>query len=172
VREGVVPDNPAGADLLVRGVRDVPAQHVVQQDTQGPHCQAGGEVLSLQDPLRWTVHTSSPELLEYFIWLLLVVVFTPRAEVYQLGVEGVQINEDVLVLDVSVQDSRVSAVDHSLNNITKHGAGKMFRERPLLRYKVKKVLAIYFLHDNVIAVCVINVVQYSDDTGNMLYLLH
>jgi len=167
-----VPGQAAGADLLVCGVGDVPAQHVVQEDTQGPHSQAGGLVFSLQNPLGRTVHSSSSELLEYSVWLLLVVVFTPRTEVDQLGVEGVQINEDVLVLDVSVEDPRVPAVDHSLNNITKHGAGKMFRERPLLRYKVKKVFAIYFLHDNVIAMSVINVVQDPDHPGNVLHLLH
>ena len=33
----VMPVELGGADLLVGGVGDVAAEHVVQQDTQGPH---------------------------------------------------------------------------------------------------------------------------------------
>jgi len=99
-----VPGQPAVTDLLVGGVGNVPTQHVVQQDAQGPHSQTGGLVLSLQDPLWWAVHSSAPELLENSVWLVLVVMMTPGAEVNQLGVECVQIHEDILVLDVSVED--------------------------------------------------------------------
>ena len=166
------PDQVALADLPVCGVGNVPAQHVVEQDTQWPDCQTGGPVLSLQDPLWWAVDSGASELLEYSVWLILVIVLTPGPEVNQLGVEGVQVHEDVLVLDVPVQDPAVSAVDHSLNNITEHFAGKSFRQRPLLGYKIKKVLAINSLHNNVIAVRVINVVQDPDHTGDILYLLH
>ena len=86
------PEQVAGADLLVRGVGDVPAQHVVQQDTQRPDGQFVRLVFPIQDPLRWTVHTSSTELLKYFIWVFMVVVFTPGAEVNQLDVVGLHIH--------------------------------------------------------------------------------
>ena len=71
------PEQFARADLLVRGVGDVPAQHVVQQDTQRPHRQWARLVFTVQDPLWWTVHTSSTKLFKYFVWVFMIVVFTP-----------------------------------------------------------------------------------------------
>ena len=80
------PNQLARADLLVCGVGDVPAQHVVQQHAQGPHRQRVSLVFSIQDPLWWTVDPSSTELRKYFVWFFMMVVFTPGAEVNQLDV--------------------------------------------------------------------------------------
>ena len=38
--ELAVPYQLSVTDLLVSGVGDVPTQHVVQQDAQGPYCEA------------------------------------------------------------------------------------------------------------------------------------
>lgn len=167
-----VPDQLPGADLLVCGVGDVPAQHVVEQDAQGPDSQTRGLVFSVQDPLRWAVDTSTTELFEHFIWIFLVIMLTPGTEVYQLGVVSVEVHEDVFVLDVSVEDAAVSAVDDSGDNLTEHVSGKIFRERPVLGYKIEQVLAMYFLHDNVITICVVNIVQDLDHALHVLNLLH
>jgi len=153
-----VPDQLAGADLPVSGVGNVPAQHVVEEDAQGPDGQTRGLIFSLQDPLGRTVDPSTAELFEHFVRLFLVVVLTPGPEVNQLGVEGVEVHENVLVLDVPVEDSAVSAVDDSLDNITEHVAGELFWERSVLGYKIEEVLAVYSLHDDVIIICVVNIV--------------
>jgi len=167
-----VPDQLPGADLLVCGVGDVPAQHIVEQDAQGPDSETRGLVFPLQDPLWWTVDPSPTELFEHFIWLLLVIMLTPGTEVNQLDVVGVHVHENVFVLDVPVEDAAVSAVDDSLDNLTEHVLGKMFRERSVLGYKIEQVLAMYFLHDNVITICVVNIIQDLDDALHILNLLH
>jgi len=167
-----VPDQLTGADLPVSGVGNVPAEHVVEEDAEGPDGQTRGLIFSVQDPFWRTVDPCTAELFENFVWLFLVVMLTPGPEVDQLDVEGVEVHENILVLDVPVEDAAVSAVDDSLDNITEHVAGELFRERPVLGYEIEEVLAVYFLHDDVITICVVNIVQDLDHALNILDLLH
>ena len=121
------PDQARPADLVVGGEGDVSTQHVVQEDSQGPHRELVRLVFPRQDPLRRTVDTSTAKLLKYFVWFFMIVVFTPGTEVNQLDVVGLHVHENVLVLDVPVEDPGVSALDHSLDNLTKHSTGKVLR---------------------------------------------
>lgn len=80
----VVPVHLAVADLLVIGVGDVAAEHVVQQDAQGPDGQTVRCVLSLLDPLWRRIDSGAAELPKHFVLLGPVIVETARAKVNQL----------------------------------------------------------------------------------------
>ena len=71
-----VPGELAGAGVPVAGEGDVAAEHVIEEDTQGPDCQFVCLVFAVQDPLWRTVDSSSPELRKYFIWFFTMVVLT------------------------------------------------------------------------------------------------
>jgi len=101
-----------------------------------------------------------------------MVVFTAGPEVNKLDVEALQIHQNVLVLDVPVENPGVSALDHGLNNLTEHSLGKVLWQRPFIGYKIEQVLAINFLHHNVIAFCIVDIIQDFYDTFNIFNLLH
>lgn len=46
-------------DLLIMFKWDVPTHHVIQQDTQGPHCGRAPVIAMVFDPLWRAVHSSA-----------------------------------------------------------------------------------------------------------------
>ena len=88
----VMPVDLGGADLLVGSVGDVATEHVVQQDTQGPHRQAVSSIFSQLNPFRRRVDSGASELSKDFILLCLIIVEASGAKVNQLCLHGVHVH--------------------------------------------------------------------------------
>ena len=72
-----------------------------------------------------------------------------RAKVDELELEGPEVDQEVLVLDVAVDDPLAVAGDHGLDHLPEEVPGHLLLEHPLLRDEVKEVLAgLRPLHDN------------------------
>jgi len=93
--------------VLVLLERDVPADHVVEEDAQGPHGEGVGRVTSETDPLRRGIHARPVK-----VGVVRLLEEGARAEVDELESSSGEINEDVLVLDVAVDDAVAVTGDH------------------------------------------------------------
>lgn len=94
-------------DLSIVLERDVTAGHVVEEDTQGPHREAVGVVSSVLYPLRRSVHVGTIK-----GGVDIVLENSSRPEIYQSNVFCFFIYDDVLIFNVSVNDSTKVALDH------------------------------------------------------------
>ena len=88
-----VPDQLTGADLLVSLERNVSVEHVVEEDSQAPDCQPIPRVLLQHRPLWRGVDSGALE-------LRVDQGMGPaaRAEVYQLGLPGLEIYQHIFIL--------------------------------------------------------------------------
>ena len=99
-------------DLFVRLEGDVATDHVEEEDAQGPD---GGElpvVSVVSDPLWRGVHPGTVE-----VGVGAVPQLSSGPEVNQLQLQSFQVNEEIFVLDVSVNDSVPVASEDSFNNL-------------------------------------------------------
>ena len=88
----------------------------------------------------------------------------PRAEVYELDLVSLEINEDVLVLHISVDHTLCLAILYRLQNLSEQVAGRALAHYALLCDVIKQVdVLLRPLHDNVEVVGVLKVVQHLDD---------
>ena len=109
------------ADLLVALEGDVAADHVVQEDAQGPH---GGQlpvVSVVSDPLGRRVHPGP-------VKVCVDPVFEEGAgtEINQLQLERLEVHQEVFILDVPVDDSLAVTSQNSLDNLSKIWMRKIF----------------------------------------------
>lgn len=99
-------------DLLVRLEGDVAADHVEEEDAQGPDGGQLSVVSVVSDPLWRGVHPGPVE-----VGVGAVPQLSPGPEVNQLQLQSFQVNEEIFVLDVSVNDSVPVAGEDSFNNL-------------------------------------------------------
>ena len=102
------------ADLLVALEGDVAADHVVQEDAQGPH---GGQlpvVSVVSDPLGRRIHPGP-------VKVCVDPVFEKGAgtEINQLQLERLEVHQEIFILDVPVDDSLAVTSQNSLDNLSK-----------------------------------------------------
>ena len=94
-----------------------------------------------------------------------------RAEVDQLEIKGAQVHQEVLVLDVSMDDSLAVASDDGLDNLAEEVPRQLLFEHPLLGDEVEEVLAWSgLLHDIDEGVIALVEVDEADDSGYTLDL--
>ena len=122
-------------DLSVALEGDVAADHVVEEDSQGPDGQTLWPVGPGVDPLWGGVDSSALELS-----VDPVLKETAGAEVDQLDLEGVQVDQDVLVLDVPVGDAESVALDHGVNDGSEELPGHLLSQGAHVGDVVKQVL--------------------------------
>ena len=111
-RHSVAEPHLRHTDLLVRLEGDVAADHVEQEDAQGPD---GGQlpvVSVVSDPLGRSVHPGAIK-----VRVGAVPQLGSGPEVNQLQLQSFQVNEEIFVLDVSVNDSVPVASEDSFNNL-------------------------------------------------------
>merc|ERR1712165_426223 len=106
------PDQLSSFDLGVRLKGNVSADHVVEEDSQRPDGQTVSSVTTELDPLRRRVNTGSIKGI-----IDLICEIGTRSKVNQFKLVGGDINENVLILDVSVENSFVVTVDNSVNDL-------------------------------------------------------
>jgi hypothetical protein len=93
------------------------------------------------------------------------------AEVDQLQVEGLQIDQQVLVLNVSVDDTLSVASQNSLDHLPEKNSGQLFLQDALLGDEVEEVLAVGgLLHHVDEGVVALVEVKQPDDTVDGLNL--
>ena len=108
----VPPEDDLGvADLLVGLVGDVAAHHVVEEDAQGPDSHWLGVVTTLSYPLWWRVHPGPVKVCK-----LLLLDKGSAPEVDQTESSGLEVDQDVFVLDVPVGDAESVALDHGVDD--------------------------------------------------------
>ena len=122
------------ADLVIRLEWDVPADHVVEEDAEGPYRGLGPQVPGASDPLRGGVDPGALELR-----VVVRLEKSPAAEVYQLQLAGLEIDEDVLILDVSVDDAGAVAGDNCLNHLSEEVSSNLLVQAPFLTDVVEHV---------------------------------
>ena len=154
-------------DLSVALEGDVAADHVVEEDSQGPDGQTLWSVGPGVDPLWGGVDSSALELS-----VDPVLKETAGAEVDQLDLEVVQVDQDVLVLDVPVDDALLVAGDQGGQQLPEDVLGHGLRQGTLFADEVEQVLAVESLHHNVEAGLHVKVVNEPDHPRNVLQLLH
>ena len=94
-----------------------------------------------------------------------------RAKVDELELEGPEVDQEVLVLDVAVDDPLAVAGDHGLDHLPEEVPGHLLLEHPLLGDEVKEVLARGgLLHDVDEGVVALVEVEQADDARDGLDL--
>ena len=99
-------------DLLVCLEGDVAADHVEQEDAQGPDSGQLAVVSVVSDPLWRGVNPGTVK-----VGVGAVPQLSSGPEVNQLQLQSFQVNEEIFVLDVSVNDSVPVASEDSFNNL-------------------------------------------------------
>lgn len=88
----------------------------------------------------------------------------PWSKVDQLDLIGVEVNQDVLILYVSVDHTHRETVSHCLNDLSEQISGGSLTHHPLLCDVVKEInVFIWLLHHNIKVLYVFKVVQHLDD---------
>ena len=94
-----------------------------------------------------------------------------RAKVDELELQGPEVDQEVLVLDVAVDDPLPVAGDHGLDHLPEEVPRHLLLEHALLRDEVKEVLAgRRLLHDVDEGVVALVEVQQTDHAGDGLDL--
>ena len=91
------------ADGIICVKGDVPLQHVIQEHPQGPHGAWQGKVDPVHDPLRRGVHPCAIIILPAGA-AVTAGEESARSKVNQLDLQCGPVNEDVLVLDISMDN--------------------------------------------------------------------
>ena len=134
------------ADLLVCLEGDVPGDHVVEEDAQAPHRGLGPQVAGAAHPLWRRV---DPGALELGVVVPLHLEEGPAAEVYELELAGLQVDEDVLVLDVAVDDAGGVAGQHRLHHLPEEVGRHLLVQAALLTDVVEHVYAVTRVLQNI-----------------------
>ena len=111
-RHSVAEPHIGHTDLLVRLEGDVATDHVEEQDAEGPDSGQLTVVSVVSDPLRWGVHPGPVK-----VSVGPVPQLSSGPKVNQLQLQSFQVNEEIFVLDVSVNDSVPVAGEDSFNNL-------------------------------------------------------
>merc|ERR1719320_1291619 len=109
---------PSAVYLLICHVRDVPTQHVIQEDAQAPHCDPLCCVSPGPHPLWWCI-------LPRTIVLIIPTTHpgTPRTKVNQLHCPCLLLYQDILILDITVENPSLLAHHDSLHHLPEDGPG-------------------------------------------------
>ena len=70
-----------------------------------------------------------------------LLVVGARPEVYELELAGLEVHDEILVLEVAVHDALAVAGQHGLHHLAEEASGQLLLQHPLLRDQVKQVLA-------------------------------
>ena len=126
------PEQVAGADLLVRGVGDVPAQHVVQQNTQRPDGQFVRLVFPIQDPLGWTVDSGAVK-----VCVNLILQQCTTSKIYQTAFSGLQVKKNIFVLYISMDDAFLMTRQHCFCYLFEEILGKLLFQSSFISDKIE-----------------------------------
>jgi len=84
-----------------------------------------------------------------------------------------RVDENVFIFNVSVHNSSGVALQNCLDELLENFLAQDFRQRTLFTDEVKEILAVVdSFHDHEEGVCHIEVVDHSNDSGNVIDLLH
>ena len=111
-RHSVAEPHLRHTDLLVRLEGDVAADHVEQEDAEGPDSGQLTVVSVVSDPLWRSINPGTIK-----VSVGAVSQLSSGAKVNQLQLQSFQVNEKIFVLDVSVNDSVPVASEDSFNNL-------------------------------------------------------
>jgi len=125
------------ADLVVSLKRNIAANHVVEEDAEGPDGEGSGAVAVAADPFGWGIHAGTVK-----ISIFLIFQESSGPKVNELEGERVQVNEQVLVLDVPVDDPLPVASQHGLDHLLEEPPGQGLLQHLGLGDEVEEVLGV------------------------------
>ena len=124
------------ADLVVCLEGDVAADHVVEEDAQGPDGGLGAQVPRTPDPLGRGVDPGALKLR-----VVIILHEGPAPEVDEIQLSSFEIDEDVLIFDVPVDDARGVAGEDCLDHLAEEVGRHLLVEAALLTDVVEHVFA-------------------------------
>ena len=152
------------ADLLVLLEGDVATDHVEEEDAKGPYGGGHAVVARAADPLRWRVDPGSIKLR---VRLRLQEGAGAKVDKGQLA--GLHVNQDVFILDVTVDDALAVAGEDGGGDLAEEVLGELLLDSSLLRDEVKQVLGVgRLLHDVDEGVGPLEEVEEPDDSADGL----
>ena len=122
-------------NLLVPLKGNVPTYHVVEEDTQGPDSGWECMVLVTRDPLWGAVHPCPIKVSVGFI-----MKKGAGTKIDKFGAAPAEVHQDVLILDVTMDNSTGVAVPNGCHYLGKEAAASAFAQRALLCDVVKEIL--------------------------------
>ena len=150
------------ADLVIRLEGDVAADHVVEEDAQGPDGGLGAQVPRTPDPLGRGVDPGALKLRE-----VVILHEGPAPEVDEIQHYSFEIDADVLILDVPVDDARGVAGEHRLDHLAEEVGRHILLEAALLTDVVEHVNTVTGILENVDeGVISLEEVQYPHNSVN------
>jgi len=159
-------------DLGIGFEGNVSADHVIQQDAQAPNGQTVPFIASEFDPFWWGVNSSA-------IKVGIDVIMEPgsRPEVNELDFVGLGVNENVFVLDVSVDDLVGVTLGDSLHDLLENEPGQVLLEGAVVGDEVEQVFAGVRraadpLHDQKETVGKLEIIHQPNHTLHLIHLLH
>ena len=118
-------------------------------------------------------NTESPSTLTVEVGVEAVPQVGARAKVDQLQVEGLEVHQQVLILDVPVDDATSVASNDGLHYLTEEVAGQLLFQHPLFSDVVEEVLAgLWPLHHDDVGVMSLKAVDESDHPGETGHRAH
>jgi hypothetical protein len=149
------------ADLLVALKGDVPAHHVVKEDPEAPDCSRRSVVSVEPNPFRRGVDSSTVK-----VPVGTVAHEGSGSEVDQFEIEGVEVDQEIFVLDVPVDHTLTVAGQNRLHHLAEKVASHRLLQHALLRDEIKQIFARFgSLHDNYKGVVALKAVQDLDHSG-------
>ena len=95
-----------------------------------------------------------------------------QTKVNQLYFECIDIYENVFIFDISVNNTFLMALIDSVHQLHEEVPGQVLRQGGMLSDKVKQVLAVEPLHDNIEGIRSVKIVKTFDPSRNISHLLH
>jgi len=126
----------SSADVFISLVRNVSDHHVIEEDTERPDCSRFMIILTLLDPLWRRVDSSPVKVCEDIIF-----GEGSGSKVYEAESASVEINDNVLILDVSVSDSVFMTLHHCLNNVSEQLSTQIFTQEGFISDEIKEIFA-------------------------------
>ena len=150
------------ADLLIPLEWDVAADHVIEEDAQGPHGHGLVVIATLPDPLWRGVHPGAVK-----VGVVLLLDKSPAPKVNESESPGLEIYQDILVLDVSVCDPESVAPGHGVDDGPQEPPGYVLSQGAHLCNVIEQVDAVAWpLQDIDEGVSPLKEVVESDDPRN------
>ena len=128
--------------ILLEG--DVATHHVEEEDSQGPDGQGLGFVTVAANPLWRGVDSSAVK-----VCVVILLEKCTGSKVYELELAGVEVHNEILILDISVNDSQAVARQHSIHNLTEEVPCQFLVKNSLFCDEIKKIFRVGWALENV-----------------------
>lgn len=151
-------------DIRVSSEGNIALDEIVEENTKRPNGGLFPIVRGIRDPLGGGIHTGSFE-------ICVVIVFNPGAtsKINEMNTAILPLDHDVLVLDVSMEDSKGFAFSYDVDHLVEYPACFFLAECPFLRDIVEEITTIgRIVHDDEKSIGSLVPTVHTNDAANGL----